>query len=276
MLYLGTSGFSYADWKGHFYPATLTARDMLAFYARTFSTCEINSTYYRLPTAANIAAMVKKSSGRVHFVVKTHQSMTHQRTAGITDFHAFTEALRPLQEAGVLGGVLAQFPYSFPNQLSNRGYLADLKARLPNDVDLVVEFRHRSWDKPEVLTLLREMGVGLVNVDEPNLKGLLPPTSHVSSRVGYIRFHGRNQEKWFKQGAEPWERYDYLYSEAELQEWVPRILDVSGRAEKTFVFFNNHWQSQAVTNARQMAELLGQPLPAIPDQQSPGDTPSLF
>lgn len=271
MLYLGTSGFSYADWKGRFYPAGLSSRDMLAFYSRTFTSCEINATYYRLPEAANIAAMVKKSAGKVRFVVKAHQSMTHQRTAGSAEYRAFDAGLRPLQEAGVLGAVLAQFPYSFPNQLANRGYLADLKERLPRQVDLVVEFRHRSWDKPEVLTFLAESGMGIVNVDEPDLKGLLPPASQVSGRVGYVRFHGRNREKWFKKEAQTWERYDYLYTEDELREWVPRIREVSQQAENTFVFFNNHWQSQAVTNARQMAKLLGQPLPEVPNDEPSGD-----
>ncbi|MEW6515818.1 MAG: DUF72 domain-containing protein [candidate division FCPU426 bacterium] len=256
-IHIGTSGFSYADWKGPFYPPALRTGDMLGFYSRHFSACELNASYYRLPTAATTAALIRKSEGRVRFVIKAHGSMTHERTAAEAEYRQFNEALRPLQDAGLLGAVIAQFPYSFPNSLDNRGYVADLRARLPEGTELVVEFRHRSWNHAQVVEWLAGLGVGLVNVDEPDLKGLLPPTDHVTSPVGYVRFHGRNREKWFQKQAQPWERYDYLYQEEELREWVPRIRRIADQAGQTFVFFNNHWQSQAVTNAKQLAALLG-------------------
>jgi uncharacterized protein YecE (DUF72 family) len=256
-IFVGTSGFSYADWKGPFYPATLRTGDMLAYYSRVFTACELNASYYHIPTAATTAALLRKSEGRVRFVVKAHGSMTHQRSATEADYRQFRESLRPLQTAGLLGAVLAQFPYSFPNHLDHRGYVADLRARLPEGVELVVEFRHQSWNHPEVVDWLAGLRIGIVNVDEPALKGLLPPASHVTSPVGYVRFHGRNREKWFAKQAQPWERYDYLYSEAELREWVPRIQTIARAVDQTYVFFNNHWQSQAVTNARQLTALLG-------------------
>jgi uncharacterized protein YecE (DUF72 family) len=260
MILIGTSGFSYADWKPGFYPPTISDRDMLAFYSRYFPACEINFTYYRLPTAETMAAMAKKAGGRVIFVVKAHQSMTHGRDAGPADYAAFSRGLAPLQDAGVLGGILAQFPFSFGNTLDHRAYLADLKTRLHVPAPLIVEFRHRSWNQPEAFAFLRELELSYVNVDEPDLKGLLPATAEATGPVGYVRFHGRNREKWFARDAEPWERYDYLYRGEELQEWVPRIHQVAGRTRVTFVFFNNHWKAQAVANARQMAGLLGIPL----------------
>jgi len=259
MIFLGTSGFSYPDWKGYFYPKKISAQDMLAFYAQHFSACEINFTYYRIPTPAHTASLVKKSKSKVHFVVKAYQSMTHQRNATTSEYRAFTEALKPMQDAGVLGAILIQFPYSFPNNLANRGYLADIKENLPPDIDLVVEFRHRSWVRSEIIDFLKSLHLGIVNVDEPDLKNLLPATDFVSSSVGYVRFHGRNREKWFGKDAKPWERYNYLYRQEELAEWVPRIKRIDSESVRTYVFFNNHWCSQAVTNVRQMAELLNVP-----------------
>ncbi|MBN1596132.1 DUF72 domain-containing protein [candidate division FCPU426 bacterium] len=274
MIFIGTSGFSYADWKGIFYPAALQARDMLDFYARHFTACEINSTYYRLPSPAAMASLVGKSKGRVTFVIKMHQHMTHQRQAGGAEYRALTEALKPLHNAGVLGGLLAQFPYSFTNTLEHRGYIADMKSKIPAWSPLVVEFRHSSWVKEDLLPQLKSLAIGVVNVDEPELKGLLRPAEMVSGAVGYVRFHGRNREKWFKRGIQPWERYDYLYSAEELQTWVPRIKNIAAAAENTFVFFNNHWQSQAVTNARQMAELLD--LTPVQNEQQDRNPPLPF
>lgn len=263
MILIGTSGFSYSDWKGRFYPPDISERDMLAYYAQFFPACEINSTYYRIPGPATTAAMVRKSDRRVTFVVKAHQTMTHTRDAGPSDYGAFLLGVRPMLDNGVLGGILAQFPYSFSNRLEHRAYLADLAVKLGRDAPLIVEFRHQSWNRRETFEILSKLGVSYVNVDEPALKGLLPATSIATGPVGYVRFHGRNRANWFKKDAESWERYDYLYRDEELSEWVPRIRHIDGAVQKTFVFFNNHWQSQAVTNAKKMAEMLECGLPAV-------------
>jgi uncharacterized protein YecE (DUF72 family) len=270
MVLIGTAGFSYADWQGRFYPPALPARDRLGFYARTFQVVEVDSTYYRLPQPGTMAAMTAKAGNRLTFVVKTHQSMTHARNATEADYAAFRQGIEPMASAGVLGGVLAQFPFAFVNHQAHRDYLIELKARLGLSVPLITEFRHRTWNVPEAYAWLRKLELCFVNVDEPDLKGLLPPTNEATGPVGYVRFHGRNREKWFKRGAEPWERYDYLYKISELEPWVPRIQYLASHAQHTFVIFNNHWQSQAVTNARQMAELLGQPLPEPEVPQAPG------
>ncbi len=264
MIFIGTSGFSYADWRGGFYPADLAAGEMLAYYAQVFSACEMNATYYRIPTARSTQAMVRKSGGRVQFVVKAHHSMTHDRNAGPAEYAALREATKPFADAQRLGGILAQFPYAFVNTLDNRGYLLDLKNNLPGGTPVLVEFRHRSWMQAEVFDFLRDASLNYVIVDEPALKGLMPVKVAATGEVGYFRFHGRNREKWFKRDAQPWERYDYLYSLQELQSWVEPIRSLADTVTTTFVFFNNHWQSQAVTNARQMADLLGIPLPANP------------
>jgi uncharacterized protein YecE (DUF72 family) len=117
-----------------------------------------------------------------------------------------------------------------------------------------IEFRQKEWLKDSVFETLRELGGGFVCVDEPPLPSLIPPVVINTSDQGYIRFHGRNKKDWY--GTDSRRRYDYLYSEDELKEWVPKIRDLADKTKKLFVFFNNHAKAQAVTNARMLINLL--------------------
>ncbi len=255
MIKIGTSGFSYPEWRGPFYPAKLSSRDMLVHYARHFPAVEINSTYYHIPPAKNMAAMARRAEGRLEFAVKAHQDMTHNREQYATALLPFREALEPLREAGSLGCILVQFPFSFKASSAN----ADLLKRMAGDLatdPVVVEFRHRSWITEETFRLLEEQRLAFCCVDEPHLPNLPPPVVRATATLAYVRFHGRNREKWW-QHDEPWERYDYLYTEAELTEWVPRIRSLTETAGKCFAFFNNHARGQAVSNAQDLLRLLG-------------------
>jgi uncharacterized protein YecE (DUF72 family) len=256
MIYIGTSGYSYDDWVGPVYPPDLPKREWLAFYAREFQTCEINFTYYRLPDPRTLAAMAAKVPEGFVFTVKASQELTHGREDPEESFRAFVSGIAPLLEEGKLGCVLAQFPYSFYHTPENRDYLRRFRERMEG-VPTVIEFRNRAWLQTEVFDLLRELELGFCCVDEPHLKGLLPPLAVATSQIAYVRFHGRNASKWW-QHENAWERYDYTYSMEELQEWEPKIRSLDAQAEKTFVFANNHWQGQAVGTARQLRLLLGQ------------------
>ncbi|MBI3945943.1 MAG: DUF72 domain-containing protein [Armatimonadetes bacterium] len=254
-IHVGTSGYSYQDWRGHFYPEGLPEREMLAFYSRHFETVEINTTYYRMPDAGMLSRMRQKVPPEFRFVVKAGKELTHE-IGGEADalFARFVSALAPLRDAGQLGCVLAQFPWSFRNSAPNRAYVAALADRMQGTAT-VVEFRNREWVRDETFDLLRAAGLGYCCVDEPRLKGLMPPLAVATSSVGYFRFHGRNAQKWWRH-EEAWERYDYLYSETELREWVPRIHDVARQTQETYAFFNNHYQGQAGRNARMLMQLL--------------------
>jgi uncharacterized protein YecE (DUF72 family) len=254
MILVGTSGFSYADWVGPFYPPHLKKADFLSYYSQHFRACELNFSYYRVPTARSLERMAEKSNGQVEFVVKANQEMTHTREDNQGVFEAFQEALQPLADRQVLGGVLAQFPYSFHNTQENRAYLSQFRERLP-DVPLIVEFRNRKWIKEATFNLLQKLGWGFCCVDEPSLRGLLPPVAVATSAIGYVRFHGRNRAKWW-QHDDPAERYDYLYTESELREWVPRIHSLAQRTDKVYVFTNNHRRGQAAKNASQLQAML--------------------
>jgi uncharacterized protein YecE (DUF72 family) len=254
MIFAGTSGYSYGDWVGPYYPAGLPKTDWLSFYAREFQACEVNFTFYRLPEARILAAMARKTPDGFLFTVKATQELTHKREDNAESFAKFVRGLQPLIEANKFGCVLAQFPYSFHSNKENREYVKafpDLMAGLP----VVVEFRNAQWLTAETFALLAEKRLGFCCVDEPRLKGLIPPLAEATSPVAYVRFHGRNAKKWW-QHDEAWERYDYTYSKEELEEWVPRIRELDRKAETTFLFANNHWQGQAVDTARQLRLLL--------------------
>ena len=257
MIYIGTSGFSYEDWVGPYYPTDLPKRDWLAFYAREFTALELNSSYYGVPTPWRMAQMAAKTPAGYLFAVKAHQNMTHKREHNEQVFASFVLALAPLRQAGKLGCILAQSPFSFHANQANRDYLRVFRQRL-HGLPLVVEFRNREWLSAGTFELLRELGVGFCCVDEPRLPGLIPPIAEATSEIAYVRFHGRNSAKWW-QHAQAYERYDYTYPPAELEEWVPKIRALAAKTSSVFLFANNHYQGQAVATARQLKMLLEEP-----------------
>jgi uncharacterized protein YecE (DUF72 family) len=254
LISIGTSGFSYKDWVGPFYPSDLAQKEWLAFYAREFNALEVNYTYYRLPTARTLAGMAAKVPPGFLFTIKTTQEMTHTRDADAVLFTQFVEALAPLRETAKFGAVLAQFPSSFHYTAQNRDYLKLFRERLA-DLPTVVEFRNAQWLTAETFAWLRERNIGYCCVDEPKLAGLLPPIAEATSQVAYVRLHGRNAEKWWAHD-EAFERYSYTYSKEELAEWVPKIHKLNEVAEVVSVFANNHYRAQAIDTARQLRMML--------------------
>jgi uncharacterized protein YecE (DUF72 family) len=252
VIRIGTSGFSYKDWIGPVYPPDLPERDHLGFYAREFSTVELNVTYCRVPDVHTVQGWAAKTPDDFLFAVKAFGGLTHERNA--PDFAGFVAALAPLVTAGKLGCVLAQFPNSFHPIPANRDYLKRLREGL-GDLPVVVEFRHVAWVTEETFKLLRESGMGYCSVDEPRLRGLMPPVAVATGPVAYVRFHGRNAAKWY-QHEEAWERYNYAYATAELREWVPKLRQLDAAAPLTLVYFNNHFGGQAVKGARDLGQLL--------------------
>jgi uncharacterized protein YecE (DUF72 family) len=253
-LLIGTSGFSYKDWKGPFYPEKLSDRNMLSYYALHFRAVEVNSTYYHIPPPRNIDAMVKKSEGKVEFVVKAHQDITHNREKADEAIPKLIEAIEPMRASRTLGCVLLQFPFSFKHTKEGESFLLSVKERF-GAIPLVAEFRHAGWIEEPVFELLKKNRIGFCCVDEPRLPNLPPPVATATSDIGYVRFHGRNRAKWWRHG-EASERYDYLYSEEELKEWLPKIRALLSVAEKVYAFFNNHPGGKAVANAKMLERMM--------------------
>ncbi len=257
-ILVGTSGYSFPDWVGPVYPQGLPRSRWLPFYAEAFSTVEINATYYRVPTEAMLRGLLAKVDPMDFvFTVKTPSELTHSRAAFDQAAEPFVEALTPLRQSGALGTVLAQFPYSFRRPEVDRGHLKRLRDAIPADIPVHVEFRHEIWYTPEILAFVKQQGLGVVNVDLPPLRGLpREVTDFVTNGIGYFRFHGRNTANWWRSGAGG-ARYDYLYTEDELETWVPAILRAAGRSERTFLFLNNCHRGKSAVNAVQLERRLG-------------------
>jgi len=254
-VWIGTSGFSFPDWVGVFYPEGLPKPDWLPFYAGRFSVLEVNSTYYHLPSPGMIERMCDRTPEGFGFVVKANQKTTHEH-ADADVAARFRDALAPLVERGRLRGVLAQFPWGFRNTPENRDYLLEMAGRTA-DVPWFIEFRHRGWIVPEVGDLLREHGLGFVSVDEPQLSGMVPPVAKATTSTGYVRFHGRNAAAWWGKGPDAGhERYNYLYSPEELQAWADKIDRLAQDVREVLIFFNNCSNGHSVTNAQMMRDIL--------------------
>jgi uncharacterized protein YecE (DUF72 family) len=254
-LLIGTSGFSYKDWKGHFYPESIKNSEMLSYYSRHFSCVELNVSYYTIPSASSFEIMNNKTPDNFEFIVKVNQETTHIRRQNEMALKNLVESVNPLIDAGKLAGFLAQFPYSFHNTEKNRKYLLQTREYV-RDIPLFVEFRNNSWVKNATTEFLKSNAIGYVNVDEPQLKGLIPAQQIVTSTMGYVRFHGRNREKWWDGTGS--ERYEYDYSSEQLQEWLVRVSDILKKSYKTYVFFNNHPQGKAPANALAFEKMIRQ------------------
>ena len=154
----------------------------------------------------------------------------------------------------MLGAVLVQFPISFKNTNHNRDYLDTLLDKF-RQYPLVIEVRHNSWTNEGTLRYFAQKGVAFCNIDQPLLGKAVLPSEVVTSPVGYVRLHGRNHEQWFDSDSGA-DRYNYLYNHDELQTWKQRVDVISGKAQKTFVVTNNHFEGKAAVNALQLRSML--------------------
>jgi len=275
---VGSAGWSYEDWEGIVYPRRPPRGfDRLAAMASLFDTNEINSTFYRIPDGRQTADWARRAGGanpQFRFTAKLFRGFTHEKKAGAGDEKAFRGAMRPLADAGRLGAVLAQFPFSFHATADNRGRLTAVLDRFAG-LPLAVEFRHASWDTEDTARLLSDRGAAFVNIDQPDLRDNLPPTNRVTSPVAYYRFHGRNAPKWFGPDTSNEERYNYLYSDGELAPWLERIRDGARRAAEraaassreggAYAILNNHFRGQAVANALELQHALTGATPKAPE-----------
>ncbi|NQV14071.1 DUF72 domain-containing protein [bacterium] len=249
-ILIGTSGFSYPDWQGVFYPPEIRKEKWLEYYSTHFNFCELNFSYYRMPQEKQLEKYLEYP---LKYSIKGHKSLTHDRIENKSARQDFARAVRILQEDDHLAAVLLQFPYSFAYTPPNRKYLFELLEDL-TPLPLVVEFRHPIWIKESVFEWLKKRGWGISMLDSPQLSGGMPPFEKVTSDIAYLRFHGRNAENWWN--GDNVSRYDYEYSPTELEEWLPRITEMARVAQTTYISFNNHARGQAIKNANQLSSIL--------------------
>ena len=278
--------------SGRFYPASAkSAEARLQFYASQFRLVEVDSTYYAMPREETARLWAQRTGNNFIFDIKTFRLFTMHPTPLIAlprDIRAalppemsrkksiyqrdlpreltdelwtrFERALLPLDSAGKLGTVLFQFPPWFYPGDEQREYIQSCKERL-RQYQIAVEFRHNSWvnekNKESTLKFLRDNDLPFVCVDEPQgFQSSVPPITEATADISLVRFHGRNRDMWEKQGISTADRFNYLYSEPELSEWVPRIRQLASTTTQTHVLFNNCYADKSVVNARQISFML--------------------
>jgi len=295
---IGTCSWADEALTKHWYPKGVPAKERLPYYAERFSTVEVDSTYYRLPERSMVQGWADRTPADFVMHVKAFGLMTRHpvkadvlppdlREAMPVDEHGrvdrpprelrrevfrrFLDALEPLRSAGKLGGILFQLPPYVVVKPQSLEYLEWARAQLGDD-EMLVEFRHRSWlddeHRAQTLAFLEGLPATHVIVDAPRsetAKNLVPTVIALTSPTAYIRFHGRNLSTWNKRGGSAAERFDYLYSEDELGDWVDPLRELSQEAEAAYAMFNNNASSpgphggriaQAATNAYQLRKLL--------------------
>jgi uncharacterized protein YecE (DUF72 family) len=297
---IGTCSWADEALSKWFYPPKLPAKERLAWYSEHFDTVEVDSTYYRLPSESAVAGWAERTPPEFTMHVKAFGLMTRHpvkaevipedlraempvdergrvdrppREVRAEVFRRFLAALEPLRATRKLGGILFQLPPYIVYKESSLEYLEWAREQLGED-EMLVEFRHISWldeeHRAESLTFLERIGAGYVVVDAPRsetARNLVPTVIATTSATAYVRFHGRNLATWNKRGGSAAERFDYLYSDEELGEWVEPLRELAGEAKQAFALFNNNASSedpenplgrvaQAATNARQLRRLL--------------------
>ena len=295
---IGTCSWADESLSKHWYPKGVPARARLEYYAERFDTVEVDSTYYRLPAEQMVAGWAERTPPGFVMHVKAFGLMTRHpvkadalppelREAAPVDeygrvdrpprelrgevFRLFLEALEPLRSAGKLGGILFQLPPYVVFKPYSLDYLEWAREQLGGD-EMLVEFRHRSWleeeTRAETLSFLESLPAAHVVVDAPRsetAKNLVPTVLALTTPTAYVRFHGRNLSTWNKRGGSAAERFDYLYSEDELGEWMGPLRELSEQAENAYAMFNNNANSpgphggrvaQAATNAYELRKLL--------------------
>lgn len=293
---IGPAGWSYKDWEGVVYPQKPGAKfDPLTYLSRFFDTIEINSSFYRPPSASSAKSWAKRVADNpdFRFTAKLHRVFTHERRKSTADDEkTFREGVDPLAEAGKLGALLLQFPWSFKNTDEERAYLVKLIDRF-KDYPLILEVRHASWNSPAIYEELEARQVGICNIDQPLFKKSIRPSALTTSTLGYVRLHGRNYQNWFREEAIRDERYNYLYSNEELEPWIARVKEIAKHSKETYVITNNHFLGKAVVNALEIKSTIEErkvpaPLPlfekypkladsAVPETSPPSSTePTLF
>jgi uncharacterized protein YecE (DUF72 family) len=286
---IGTAGWSYPHWNGIVYPPARNARQHpLEVLAEQFDVVEINSSFYQPLKPEIVKLWMRKVdfNPRFQFTAKLHQGFTHARILDDSEIAVFKDGVRPLLREGKLGALLMQFPWSFRFTAENRDFFIRLR-RAFGEFPLVAEMRHNSWMAEEAIGIFLDYRVGFCNIDQPEYTRAMPPTDFLTSGIGYVRLHGRNPKNSLgaydrirgPQAGDPnaidrardqnvtrMRQHDYLYSEAELTEWIHRIERIGRYADATFVVFNNDAAAKSVVNALQLRAMISGQYSAAPKE----------
>lgn len=243
-IFVGTSGYSYKHWENDvFYPSGLNGKEMLEFYARHFSTVELNVTFYRLLQPAIFKSWYDRTPSNFKFALKGNRIITHYKK--LRDYKdtlkIFLDSISKLQEKLLL--VLWQFPANFKYDRDRiKNFTQTLKKEIGGNYLNAFEFRNQSWFNEELYQLLKEKNFSLCIADSP----LWPLTEVITANFIYLRFHGGKV------------LYGSEYSRTELENWALKVKEWIKRykIQNIFAYFNNDASGFAVKNALIFRELL--------------------
>jgi uncharacterized protein YecE (DUF72 family) len=231
VIYVGTSGYNYPEWKGSFYPSDLPAAKMLPYYAERFSTVEINYTFYRMPTAKLVTGWAAQVPADFRFTLKAPRRITHdRRLRHVADpLRAFLDAAAELGPR--LGALLFQLPPTFKKDLA---VLDEFLATLPPRVCGAFEFRHDSWVDDEVYDRLRARNLALCIADSEKRKTPIMATADYA----YLRLR------------------DEGYQEQDIATWADAVRDLHTRCTDVFVYFKHEDEGKGPEFGRMLKEKL--------------------
>lgn len=265
-ILVGAAGWSYADWKEHFYPKELSEAQWLSFYSKWFDAVEVNVTYYTFMNEKIVGGWLQKTENNpdFNFIIKLHQSFTHSRNYKAEEVRSFQSTVDILDKGGKLNGILIQFPYSFRKTAEN----VQLINKISTDIyspNYYLELRHKSWNDKELVSEFRSSNIHLCWIDQPDIGDVIDWKPDDEIEKLYLRIHGRNSEAWnssirnfgTKQTyAEQSNRYNYLYNKGEIIEFVQVIKNSFKHLKELIIIANNHPNGNAVINAFEFLEYL--------------------
>lgn len=266
-IYIGTAGWSYKDWVPYFYPKSQSKSfDWLTYYSQYFNVVEVNASYYTYLSSKSVNTWLDKVDGfnEFRFTIKLHQDFTHKKEFTDENIKAVRTNLDLLAKAERLGGLLIQFPYSFPFDSASAEYVRKLN-EIFQTYSRFLEVRHSSWNNESAYDFLKELDISICTIDQPQIGRSVPFEPLVTNDKAYFRFHGRNVEEWKKSisnyGKEQSyeqqsERYKYLYSPGELAEIEQKIKEVYDKVREVYVIMNNHPSSYGIVNAFELLYML--------------------
>ena len=282
---IGTCSWADQGLLAAWYPRGVsTAEKRLRYYSERFDVVEVDSPYYALPDPAVTERWARRTPDAFTFHVKASSAMTwHDGEPTDAAFREFRAALGPLELSGKLQGVLLQYHLRFVKSEAAKAELALAHERLAPLVPLI-EFRHRSWmdeeERADTLAFLERHDLAYVSLDSPRTRAsnVSPRVAAVTHRVAYVRFHGRNAKTWNIRGAETAaERFDWLYSEEELREWVEPLARLADEADEVYAMFNNNRDDFAPRSAQILRGLLDESgVPAAGGVEPPPTELTLF
>src|SRR6202521_3129306 len=276
-LYIGTSAFTAAGWEGSFYPKGAKPADFLRYYAQHFNSVEVDSTFYRIPSATTVQGWANKTPNGFVFAAKVPQVITHEKVLVDcdTEFKQFVVVMELLGDK--LGPLLLQFGYFNKKAFVGvNDFLARLKPflkKLPKDHKFALEIRNKNWLVPQFVETLRERGVALSLIDQswmPRPAQWFEKFDPITANFTYVRWLGGR--KGIEAETKVWDKV-IVDRRAKLSEWAEILGKVHKRKIQIYAYANNHFAGHGPATVEMFQDLWRR---QVKEQSKSGKTETLF